>query len=52
MTWSPVHVPFCHLVIKGTKGEAEVSARPEMTEKSHASETGANDKSLPLYTLR
>ena len=48
ITWDPVRVPLCHLVIEGTEGETEVSAHPEMSEKSHASETGANNKSLPL----
>lgn len=47
-----MRVPLCHLVIKGTEGETEVSMCPEMSEKSHASETGANEKSLPLYVLR
>lgn len=49
-TWSPVHVAFCHLVIKATEGETEVSTRPEMTEKSHGSETGINT-SLSCFTF-
>ena len=51
ITWDPVRVPLCHLVIEGTEGETEVSAHPEMSEKSHASETGGNKTGKNKYHM-